>query len=801
MEKFKVSFEANNQQLKALGTKHASDTYADIEATFVLGEKWTDMDSVSAVWWNDFTRVATVLDSQGKCVVPHEVLTRKGCVRVNLVGSIVEGDELITRLTSYSAEAVQVNEKIKLTGSETSELTPSQFEQFVAVVIAEVEKVTGMTAVAETLPAGSPATARYEDGKFYIGIPQGIQGETGNGIASVVLNSDYTLTLRFTDGTSYTTASIRGEKGEKGDTGERGPIGPQGETGPQGIQGEQGPKGDTGETGATPNLTIGTVETLAPTEDATASITGTSENPVLNLGLPKGDTGEVSLEELDTATIIQTNTDNEPYISRAVSGVGTRQYDTLVGGTVNWNQLAKELDSTNWAREANTVTVTFSEGVATVSGPANYGINQIGGQFSVSASHKYLLSYQVKGSAGQAERMLIASRLVAEHTIASANTWERVEKIATSSTDANGYVYLFGVGSAYTDLSFRSVNIFDLTAMLGSTIADYIYNLEQTTAGTGVAWFKEHFVPNDYYPYDASTLKSVQTSGHKITGKNLAYLEQGSLRFSTDGSEEPSANRCRTNYIPIQTNVEYVASSQSRGWIVKNGCGYDADKNYVGYDFYPNATTGLFQVTDSNIKYVRFIYGKSDNSNCSPSDYWYQFEKNTTATEYEPYQSVTYPLDADLTLRGIPKLDASNNLYYDGDVYKSDGSVTRNTILRAYQSGDESLANAITDGTNTVVYSANASTETADPYTSPQVIYDGGMEEYLDADIPVGHQTEYPMTLIDTIPSDNGTYTLKVTVANGKPTVSWVASNALTMSRPMVQTGTETETTETEETE
>lgn len=140
MEKFKVSFEANNQQLKSIGTKHASDTYADIEATFVLGEKWTDMDSVSAVWWNDFTRVATVLDSQGKCVVPHEVLTRKGCVRVNLVGSIVEGDELITRLTSYSAEAVQVNEKIKLTGSETSELTPSQFEQFVTEVKADADR-------------------------------------------------------------------------------------------------------------------------------------------------------------------------------------------------------------------------------------------------------------------------------------------------------------------------------------------------------------------------------------------------------------------------------------------------------------------------------------------------------------------------------------------------------------------------------------------------------------------------------------------------------------------------------------
>ena len=163
MEKFKVSFSADNQQLKALGTKHASDTYADIEATFVLGNRWTDMDSVSAVWWNDFTKVATVLDSQGKCTVPHEVLARKGCVRVNLVGSIVEGDELITRLTSYSAEAVQVNEKIKLTGSETSEITPSQFEQFASNVRTDADRAeAGATASAASALEASASADKAE---------------------------------------------------------------------------------------------------------------------------------------------------------------------------------------------------------------------------------------------------------------------------------------------------------------------------------------------------------------------------------------------------------------------------------------------------------------------------------------------------------------------------------------------------------------------------------------------------------------------------------------------------------------
>ena len=40
--------------------------------------------------------------------------------------------------------------------------------------------------------------------------------------------------------------------------------------------------------GSTPNITIGTVETLPSGSDATATISGDKENPLLNLGIPKG---------------------------------------------------------------------------------------------------------------------------------------------------------------------------------------------------------------------------------------------------------------------------------------------------------------------------------------------------------------------------------------------------------------------------------------------------------------------------------------------------------------------------------
>ena len=62
-----------------------------------------------------------------------------------------------------------------------------------------------------------------------------------------------------------------------------------------GLKGEKGDKGDKGEkgnTGATPDIQIGTVQTLEPGQQATASMTGTPENPLLNLGIPKGEKGE-----------------------------------------------------------------------------------------------------------------------------------------------------------------------------------------------------------------------------------------------------------------------------------------------------------------------------------------------------------------------------------------------------------------------------------------------------------------------------------------------------------------------------
>ena len=65
---------------------------------------------------------------------------------------------------------------------------------------------------------------------------------------------------------------------------------------PRGENGADGRDGSDGSDGVTPDFSIGTVQTLEAGEPATATITGTAEEPVLNLGIPQGIQGEQGVQ-------------------------------------------------------------------------------------------------------------------------------------------------------------------------------------------------------------------------------------------------------------------------------------------------------------------------------------------------------------------------------------------------------------------------------------------------------------------------------------------------------------------------
>lgn len=72
-------------------------------------------------------------------------------------------------------------------------------------------------------------------------------------------------------------------------------------------------KGDKGDVGKMPEIQIGLVTTLDPGSEATASISGTSEKPSLNFGIPKGDSGSPGTPGQDgfSPTIVEDSGNDE----------------------------------------------------------------------------------------------------------------------------------------------------------------------------------------------------------------------------------------------------------------------------------------------------------------------------------------------------------------------------------------------------------------------------------------------------------------------------------------------------------
>ena len=117
---------------------------------------------------------------------------------------------------------------------------------------------------------------------------KGDQGEVGNGIDNIILNSDYTLTINYTDGTSYTTTSIRGAtgiKGDKGDKGDKGNAFTYSDFTPEQLASFKGEKGNDGKDGHTPIITTSKLNGIT-----TISIDGTIV-ATINDG-SKGDKGD-----------------------------------------------------------------------------------------------------------------------------------------------------------------------------------------------------------------------------------------------------------------------------------------------------------------------------------------------------------------------------------------------------------------------------------------------------------------------------------------------------------------------------
>lgn len=624
-------------------------------------------------------------------------------------------------------------------------------------------------------------------------------------------------------------------------------------------------------------------ETITATNIADETLTEAKLDPTFAASLAKVDGSYEGMTVGNAEQLVSTVgvEDSAPYTFRTTGGsadVGDRlNLKKVIGGTVAWNQLQSFGAGT--AESAGVTYTKNSDGSITCSGiSTGDSYLNLGSTLTGLLNHVLYICGCPKG--GSASTYYFRDGYNGN---ASDRDIGNGKIVKGRSNYVGQIVFLSGVDS--NGLVFRP-QMFDLTAMFGSTIADYVYTLESGTAGAGVAWLKKYgYFTKPYYPYKAAALESVKTSAHKTIGFNQwdEQWEVGGLSGST-GENVSQSNVIRSkNYIRIIPNTTYYVGSSYSLFI----CYYDANKNFIGNIGYKANET---ITTPSNAAYMRFqvnsTYGTTYNNDICINLHW----DGERDGEYEPYEQHTYALD-DVELRGIPKLDANNNLYYDGDEYTPDGTVTRrygivdlgtltwayastanpyfycklegmlpyqqitnslvyNMVCPKYQTVNWSTFNAASnppdktmcryyanqDGINVrdsaytdaaafktamsgvyLVYElATPTTETADAYTELQICNDFGTEEFVDAatrdfDMPVGHNTVYQPNLraklemapnspdgdgdyivrqtdgvneyvllsevkeLPDLPTTDGTYTLKCTVADGTATLSWVS--------------------------
>lgn len=378
--------------------------------------------------------------------------------------------------------------------------------------------------------------------------------------------------------------------------------------------------------------------------------------------------------------------DDAAYTFRTAGGsadIGDREYDEIVGGSIVWNQMTSPKQAVNEytkfgvtltkidGKMAFTATGTFE----TPTSDPNLYIYSPPDLMRFLPGHKYLVTNTSK------HFCVLAYKYSADSGTFTGNRVNVSDQRGIIVTVDNALRAMLSL-RAGTNIPDGTVidetiyiNVFDLTQMFGSEIADYIYNLEQTTPGAGVTWFRKYF-PKDYYEYNPGELMHVSDlQSHDMVGFN-AWDEEWELgRYDeTTGETVDSNNSIRsksTNYIPVFPNTVYRCSYQQDVPIVIFF--YDADKNFVSS---VQKSHDVF-TTPANAYYIRFRmsvdYGTTYNHDICINLSW----DGERDGEYEPYVKHSYPLDSSLTLRGIPKLSTDGKLYYDGDHYKSDGTVER----------------------------------------------------------------------------------------------------------------------------
>jgi len=380
--------------------------------------------------------------------------------------------------------------------------------------------------------------------------------------------------------------------------------------------------------------------------------------------------------------------DKAPYLFRKSGGdltVGTREYDTLVGSTVAWNQHERINRSSGATAGVNYT--NNGDGSLTLSGTAT--ANSFIPPSNTNTSDTAIVGHKYLGISNITNPSIGALSLGFYIDNTTKQIKGKASDIFVPSEEGKIQIgYRFASGTTFDNVKIYG-GLFDLTQMLGSVIADYAYSLETATAGAGVAWLNRYgFIDGKYHPYDAGSLVSVHPSAHKMVGFNQwdEEWELGTYNTTTGAkTSDTTTIRCK-NPVKVIPNTEYYMSPSNYAVRVLF---YGADGGYLGNNILLNINRQF--TTPSDAWYLCFhVSSLTTYSN----DICINLNKTTGSPkngDYVPYTANSYTLpDADL--RGIFKLDSNNVPYCDGDT--DDGSGTRTRKYELIDLGAQNWAYA-----------------------------------------------------------------------------------------------------------
>lgn len=456
--------------------------------------------------------------------------------------------------------------------------------------------------------------------------------------------------------------------------------------------------------------------------------------------------------DMAVGSVLGTNTvtDREPYFLRPSASIGDREFDTLVGGSLGWNQLSHEAtislsqDGLTLTENANGL-ITISGESTLESGYTNFYL--LGKSVLLENNHVYCVNVVPKTDSGTTDMTAV---VIYSGNGGILSCYNKNGGIVKQEGTPTGYSSLY-IRPRYSfngTLSFY-LSLIDLTTLFGSTIADYIYSLETANAGDGVAWVRK-YLPDDYYAYCAPTLKHVSgVSAHVMRDANNNVIGNYAIDSTWVGMGVPKLDSANKLYFDGDTYASDGTVTERFGIV---------DLGTLHWNRLTVGANNIFYVSTNDFPSDAKAYASNTPSNMDDM----LLAKYTRSTQ---------------TSAGTWE---DKSFFFGGSYF---GARALSICNSAYNSATASEFESAMSGEYFLYPLATPTASTASPFTSPQICDPSGTEEYVTTGlVPVGHETEYVENLADKLtdipdlPTTEGTYHLNVTVSGGVPSYSWVSA-------------------------